>query len=155
MSDEAINKWESNGLSANKFSNLSRIAMTLLVLHIYLRENSKLSKVGFLTWRSYFNFCLVLLQIINGSQWGHLSIKSQICWAYQKQGSACSLSTTISITPRDGRLFPPKQFCLSASNIFLWLSCHHCVPNIAQPRDICSTFPPFCHHRWLCQMPIT
>lgn len=48
MSDEAINKWESNGLLANKFSNLSRIAMTLLVLHIYLRENTKSFRVIFL-----------------------------------------------------------------------------------------------------------
>lgn len=47
------------------------------------------------------------------------------------------------------QLFPAKQSYLAASNIFLWLSCHHCVPNMAKPRDIHSTFPPLCHHRWL------
>ena len=54
VSDEAINKWESNGLLANKFSNLSRTVMTLLVLHIYPRENTKLFRVGFFNMEKLF-----------------------------------------------------------------------------------------------------
>ena len=107
---------------------------------------------GFLTWKGYFNFCLVLPKIINGSQQGHLSIKSHICWAYQKQRSACSLSITVHLELT--WLFPPKQYYLSASNSFLWLSCHCCVANMAKTKDICSTFPSLCHHRRLCQVPI-
>lgn len=46
VSDEATNKWESNGHLANKFSSLSRTAVTPTVLHIHLRGNIKLRKAA-------------------------------------------------------------------------------------------------------------
>lgn len=52
----------------------------------------------------------------------------------------------------------PGSFLLSnptSQPLHFLVTCHHCVLNIAKTRDVCSTFPPLCHHRWLCQVPVT
>lgn len=75
--------------------------MNLLLLQKYLRENTKLFRVGFFNMEKLFYFCLLLLQIINDSEQDNLGIKSLICQSPQKQRFACSLSTLVSSTPRD------------------------------------------------------
>lgn len=80
--------------------------MTLLVLHKYLRENIKLYRARgfFFNMENLFYFCLLLLQVTNGSEQDNLGIKSLICQAFQKQRFACSLSTPEMIW-----LSPPKE----------------------------------------------